>query len=325
MERRNAPSSPGFIDRFSDDDEPRASGELWERELQRLLISDGLPQGSDESLIERLVDSGDGLASSELEKLLTTDMETQPGDAALVERLVDGCLDDPATEQHRPARGSGRGLRRTLWLAAAIPLIGAIGFAASGVFERERAPAPTSKPKPAPETKLAPPPKTTKPQRPELPAETQSVTRQEKEESNAPLPPVTSRETRENAKRADPLYLFKDLKAARASAKMGTFFELGRQLQREFPSSDEAQVSRMLLGRALLQGGSNAAALKQFDGYRSRGGAMLEEAIVGQARASAGLGLHAKELQAWRALIKKFPTSVHAPRAKQRLADLMRK
>lgn len=116
--------------------------------------------------------------------------------------------------------------------------------------------------------------------------------------------------------------LFRDIKAAQQEGKMGTFFQLGRSLQARFPNSNEAQVSRILLGRALVQGGSSAEALAQFDAYGRRGGAMLEEALLGQARTSARLGMRSRELQAWRDLVKTFPDSVHAPQAAKRIAKL---
>jgi len=94
------------------------------------------------------------------------------------------------------------------------------------------------------------------------------------------------------------------------------------QLQRAFPTSGEAAVSHATLGSLLLQRGDAQAALLQFDRYVAHGGPVLEEALAGRARALARLGDSARERGAWQALLARFPRSVHAARARARLAEL---
>ena len=98
---------------------------------------------------------------------------------------------------------------------------------------------------------------------------------------------------------------------------------LYRQLQREFPASPEAVLSAVPLGRLLLDGGSPRASLAQFDGYlgRSRGGALIPEALYGRARALAQLGDRAEERRTWARLCADFPQSAYAPLGRRRLAE----
>lgn len=291
MDDQQERKSPGFIDRFSDK-EARASGELWERELQRLLINEG---------------------------------ELEASDDARIESLVDSCLENSvAALPHAPRRIVRRG-RRAIWLAAALPLVGALSWAAHGVLSQETSPAKITAPVETPHaqasTSQAPAPTPSPPLAAEqaIQASAEAPTPDEQDQVAQLLP--TSRQAPAPVTES-PMHLFKKLKSAQAAGKMSSFFDLGRQLQARFPQSSEAQVSRILLGRALLASDSASSALQQFNAYRSHGGAMNEEAIVGQARASARLGLRAKELDAWRTLVRDFPASVHASQAQQRIAAL---
>lgn len=98
-----------------------------------------------------------------------------------------------------------------------------------------------------------------------------------------------------------------------------------RELQRSFPGSSEALVSRVALGRLLLDRLGNAAgALGQFDSYlaSSRGGSLGEEALVGRALALGRLGRASEESRAWSALLAAHPTSTYAARARARIEQL---
>ena len=95
-----------------------------------------------------------------------------------------------------------------------------------------------------------------------------------------------------------------------------------RRLQQAYPQSGEATLSLATLGALLLQRGDAKGALSQFDGYVARGGAVLEEALAGRARALGQLGDRPGEAQAWQTLLDRFPSSVHAARARARLAEL---
>jgi TolA-binding protein len=95
-----------------------------------------------------------------------------------------------------------------------------------------------------------------------------------------------------------------------------------RRLQQAYPQSGEATLSFATLGALLLQRGDARGALTQFDSYVARGGPVLEEALAGRARALGQLGDQTGEVQAWRSLLDRFPSSVHAARAQARLTEL---
>ncbi|MEM9193138.1 MAG: tetratricopeptide repeat protein [Myxococcota bacterium] len=122
-------------------------------------------------------------------------------------------------------------------------------------------------------------------------------------------PPLTERELFERANRA------------RRNGDRGRAVRLYRQLVQRFPRSNRAATARVTLGRLLLEQGSSAAALSQFDAYlRGRsGGALAEQALVGRARALRRLGRSSAERAAWERLLRSYPNSLHAPEAQRRL------
>jgi hypothetical protein len=70
-----------------------------------------------------------------------------------------------------------------------------------------------------------------------------------------------------------------------------------------------------------LDDGDAGRALSAFDGYLATGaGSLREEAMVGRARALERLGRSAEEHAAWAALLERFPQTIHAERARGRLA-----
>lgn len=115
--------------------------------------------------------------------------------------------------------------------------------------------------------------------------------------------------------------LFKTANTARKAGNAASALDGYRRLQRSFPASSEARVSRVLAGRLLLGAGRASSALAQFDGYLSGGGqgGLAEEALWGKAQALARLGRASEERAVWRTLLQKFPKSVYAATARQRL------
>jgi TolA-binding protein len=96
-----------------------------------------------------------------------------------------------------------------------------------------------------------------------------------------------------------------------------------RELTQRFPQSREATTAHLILGKLLLDRGDPSSALDQFDVYLASGAMTLgEEAMVGRAQALERLGRSTEEAAAWTALLDGYPQSVHAARARTRLASL---
>ncbi len=112
---------------------------------------------------------------------------------------------------------------------------------------------------------------------------------------------------------------------ARRDGKVKEAVRLYRTLQERFAGSSEELVSRVALGRLLLDRlGDSRGALVQFNSYLATpgSGALREEAMVGRALALGRLGRSAEERAAWTALLEAWPKSAHAKRAQARLAEL---
>jgi len=91
------------------------------------------------------------------------------------------------------------------------------------------------------------------------------------------------------------------------------------QLLRGFPDSSEAQMARVSLGNLLLDQGRAARALALFDAHLARGSGLAEEALYGKARALRALGKLAQEREVWQTLAAKYPDSIFARSARERL------
>jgi TolA-binding protein len=117
--------------------------------------------------------------------------------------------------------------------------------------------------------------------------------------------------------------LFDEARAARERGDYGIAVERYERLLALFPSSPQALTTHATLGRLLLDRGEPNAALRHFDAYLSQGGSALgEEAEVGRALAFGRLGQSVQEAEAWRALLRQYPSSLHASRARERLNAL---
>jgi hypothetical protein len=126
-----------------------------------------------------------------------------------------------------------------------------------------------------------------------------------------PVPTARDLFTAANAARHDD-------NGARASA-------LYRDLQRRYPTSAEAVVSRVSFGRVLLDRLDDpGGALAQFDGYLSQTThtALAEEALFGRASALSQLGRSDAERETWRTLLARYPSSVYADRARVRMGRI---
>lgn len=117
-----------------------------------------------------------------------------------------------------------------------------------------------------------------------------------------------------------PAELFDTATEARRRSDYGRALDLDRELEQRYPTSTEAQASRAIVGRLLLDRGDPAGALAKFDAYLAAGsGGLGEEALVGRATALNRLGKTDEAARAWGALVAAFPDSPYAARARARL------
>lgn len=117
--------------------------------------------------------------------------------------------------------------------------------------------------------------------------------------------------------------VFSAANAARRSGERQRAIALYRQLQMDYPQSDEALTSHVLLARLELNQGVPAEALRQFDAYLARGaaGSLTQEALQGRAQALSSLGRKQEEAATWRKLLQDFPDSVYAQSAREHLTQ----
>jgi Putative zinc-finger/Tetratricopeptide repeat len=134
--------------------------------------------------------------------------------------------------------------------------------------------------------------------------------------------PTRRRAATETA-RPTPALLLRRAGDAQRSGQSETALALYRQLRRDHPSTPEAMLATVPLGRLLLER-SPRAALAEFDSYlrSSPAGALVPEALYGRARALGALGDAARERQTWEQLLGRFPDSAYVPVGRRRLAEL---
>jgi TolA-binding protein len=117
--------------------------------------------------------------------------------------------------------------------------------------------------------------------------------------------------------------MFSKANDARHNGEVEKAISLYRQLQLAYPATPETQLSRVSLGRLLLERGQPGSALEQFDRYlSSAAGPLAAEALSGRARALGMLDRQHEERDTWNRLLQEFPGSVYAARARKRLAEL---
>jgi TolA-binding protein len=117
--------------------------------------------------------------------------------------------------------------------------------------------------------------------------------------------------------------LFAAANDERQHGAYGEAIRVYRDLSQQFPQSAEATASHAIVGRLLLDRGDPSGALVQFDEYLQSGMTTLgEEARVGRALSLQRLGRSAEEAEGWTTLLSTYPQSVHASRARSRLAAL---
>jgi outer membrane protein assembly factor BamD (BamD/ComL family) len=124
---------------------------------------------------------------------------------------------------------------------------------------------------------------------------------------------------------ATPDQLFVRASDARHRGDLRAAVTLYRTLERQYPEARQATLCRVLLGRILLMEeiGDPAGALAEFDAYlaSSPDGTLVEEALEGRGRALERLGRANDADDAWRTLLRRFPSSIYGARARQRLGE----
>jgi hypothetical protein len=119
--------------------------------------------------------------------------------------------------------------------------------------------------------------------------------------------------------------LFASANMARRDGNGSRASSLYRELQRRYPESVEALVSRVSFGRVLMDPlGDPAGALAQFDAYLGQNAhsSLTEEALFGRATALSQLGRPEAERDTWRSLLARYPGSIYADRARVRTAAI---
>ncbi|XYI00345.1 tetratricopeptide repeat protein [Sorangium sp. So ce1128] len=251
--------------------------------------------------------------------------------------------DDLAPPGGGLAGARGARWKRSAWLYAAAAVL-ACGVAAAALVQRRPAPEPTpsvrllqpslravvSRPRadaplvdepappagePAPEGAPAPAGAAAAPAGAALP-ELAAPAARPQEAPRGPGAAASSAPTAEQ--------LFREANDARRAGSTQRAIELYRALQKGFARSPEATLSLVSLGSLLLNSGSPAAALAQFDRYLGIAGArpLAVEALYGRGRALRALGRSADEAQSWRRLLREHPSSPYVEHARRRLAEL---
>jgi TolA-binding protein len=107
---------------------------------------------------------------------------------------------------------------------------------------------------------------------------------------------------------------------ARRRGDTARMLELHAQLVARFPGSHEAQVSRMMVARLLLDRGDAAGALSGFDAYlRAGGGELREDALAGRATALERMGRTGDARRAWMALLDQYPNTAYGAHARSQV------
>ncbi len=231
----------------------------------------------------------------------------QPGDEALVARVAGGIVGAPPV-----GRGWRRGRLAGVLAAAVLTGVGAAGAvvwtAVGGGPAREAA-------APVPAVSVPPAPVALEPR-----AGTSSVASSAVASGSAAVAAASVRSA--VPPMVDASSLFRQANAARSRGDVARAGALYQELQGRFPGSAEARLSHVSLGKLLLAGGNASAADAQFARYLAGGGALQVEALVGRAECAARMGRVAEERQWWQRVRDRFPGSVYARRAAQRLAEL---
>jgi TolA-binding protein len=119
--------------------------------------------------------------------------------------------------------------------------------------------------------------------------------------------------------------LFTRASNARRNGQYSRAVALYMELQRKYPTSPEARLSHVSIGRLLLNRLQEPQmALEQFQQYLSYSpqGSLSEEAMFGKSMALMRLGRTSAEADSWDKILKRNPHSVYEKIARERLSKL---
>jgi hypothetical protein len=117
--------------------------------------------------------------------------------------------------------------------------------------------------------------------------------------------------------------LFQLANAARRNDDFPRARALYSELISRYPTSDEARLAQVSLGKLYLSAGDPARAERAFNRYLSAGrGQLAEEALVNRAQSLRKLNQSEEERRVWSRLLAEFPNSVYATQARERLRAL---
>lgn len=108
--------------------------------------------------------------------------------------------------------------------------------------------------------------------------------------------------------------LLRRARQAKGKGDMTGARDVYEQLLRAHPQSPEAHAAHVSLGQLELRRGAAKSALRQFDAYLRKGGALSEEALWGRVQSLDRLGRLADRDAAGRKLMEHFPTSPYRAR-----------
>lgn len=288
-------------------------GELSPAEARRLEVY--LGASGDARLISDIGSDYDGMVTA------------RPGDDALLERVGRRVIERRAPgSRHSHGRWRAPALIGLGALLASTAAAAVVAFHLGSASTSRVGGIPTMREAPEPAPKQAPAAKSDRPV--ELPPAPHV-------KAPAPVAPADERErardepsTQSPASRAsapagsdDARALFSRANAERRAGKVADALVTYAELRRRFPASSEALLSRVLCGRLLLARAEADAAAAEFAAYlaQSPKGTLAEEALHGRAQALRALGRTSEEREAWRVLLERFPKSIHARTARERL------
>ena len=292
-------------------------------------LGDRWLQGEESALEElRAMAAADPALALELRLLEASRAEleraTEGAERAMLERVFDRVTTSP-----KPGRPT---LRRVLLVAAALLIL--VGTAAAAYWAGTRStrfPAPAEALAPAEAEALAPAEAEAPGRSSSAPPGSMAVAAQDEEavEVEGPQRPAELEESPSKRSRAglraSAAELFERAGERRAQGRVGEAARLYRELQRRYPRSPEAQISRLSLARLLLRRlGDPRGALGQLDAYlqAAPSGPLAPECRYQRAVALRRLGRVEDERQALELLLRRDPGSVYVPAARRRLEEL---